>query len=265
MLRDAGYDHELQSGVTLGQLVSKLPGTVQSKWALYSYAYLTSEDPDDRKILDISDLSDWLKTISMAERLLTLTKSSPSSSNTPRPFNTGTKERSSRKDDRSKHSHQSQQQEQTFTPTMLATSVPEKNSTKKKTDQKCFCCLGPRHSMFKCEKFASLSRIKLVQKNMRCFCCLGSGHSSKECTSLFKCRVEGCGEKHNTLLHEPKAAASATPPKPPPPKPENKKAKTWSFSAIRPEESEESPDKVTLLGVVLGPFIETPSWSTSWQ
>jgi len=44
---------------------------------------------------------------------------------------------------------------------------------------------------------------------MRCFSCLGSGHGVKECPSTFRCRIEGCVGKHNTLLHDPAAKKAA--------------------------------------------------------
>ena len=79
---------------------------------------------------------------------------------------------------------------------------------RKKADEvareKCFACGAARHSIFHCPVFVPLpleERHKMVREKKRCFCCLGVDHMAAACTSKYRCRAEGCGAAHHTLLH----------------------------------------------------------------
>ena len=68
----------------------------------------------------------------------------------------------------------------------------------------CYLCNGP-HTMYYCSTFGSLSvpeRKEKVVALKLCLNCLKPNHLAKECNSSFRCRVQGCGLKHNSLLHE---------------------------------------------------------------
>ena len=59
-LHFGGYGVELQSHATLAHVVNKLPHTLRSRWAEYSYAIMD-------RLPDLSDLDNWLDNCAMAE------------------------------------------------------------------------------------------------------------------------------------------------------------------------------------------------------
>ena len=75
-------------------------------------------------------------------------------------------------------------------------------------------CSGD-HFLFKCSKFTTMSvpeRKDFVMKIGVCLLCLNKGHRASECPRAEKlggCRINNCGQKHNSLLHESVAQVSA--------------------------------------------------------
>lgn len=73
----------------------------------------------------------------------------------------------------------------------------------------CPMCHQP-HRLYQCEMFKSKSpeeRNDFVKQHKICFNCISSSlHNSRKCRSLTRCKVQGCGKAHHTLLHfiEPK-------------------------------------------------------------
>ena len=56
-----------------------------------------------------------------------------------------------------------------------------------------------------CVKFkqkTAIERKNFVKEQKLCFNCLSKAHMLKECQSEFRCRVDGCRQKHHTLLHK---------------------------------------------------------------
>ena len=56
-----------------------------------------------------------------------------------------------------------------------------------------------------CVKFKQKTAIKrksFVWEQKLCFNCLSKTHGLKEYQSEFRCRVDGCRQKHHTLLHK---------------------------------------------------------------
>ncbi|XP_046862832.1 uncharacterized protein LOC124456430 [Xenia sp. Carnegie-2017] len=72
------------------------------------------------------------------------------------------------------------------------------------SNMKCLIC-QEGHRIWKCDKFKKLpyhEKMKFVQEHELCFRCLTRGHYARSCPKIdLKCRVEGCGKGHNTLLH----------------------------------------------------------------
>ena len=63
------------------------------------------------------------------------------------------------------------------------------------------------HKLPSSPKFQSKSladRKKVVETYKLCWNCLAKGHRIKQCQSKVTCRVDGCGKRHHTLLHETK-------------------------------------------------------------
>lgn len=70
------------------------------------------------------------------------------------------------------------------------------------TSEKCVCCDGGIHEIYKCEKFQKLSVIErrdIVKKKLLCLLCLRPKHTVAECK--FKKMCPQCNKKHNGLIH----------------------------------------------------------------
>ena len=83
-------------------------------------------------------------------------------------------------------------------------SVEQGHSSKPKLPgMKCPCCEG-QHQLSKCYRFRGFPRSgrRLFLRDHRlCDNCFQAGHFARECTVESKCTVEGCKERHDTLLH----------------------------------------------------------------
>ena len=91
------------------------------------------------------------------------------------------------------------------------------DSNKDSQTEPCPCC-SLTHSIYPCELFKKKTqpeRFELVKKKGLCYNCLKNNpiirsgvkvkHIVKSCPSKFKCKIEGCGLSHHTLLHKPKS------------------------------------------------------------
>jgi len=61
------------------------------------------------------------------------------------------------------------------------------------------------HVIFKCDRFLGMDiekRWNWVTQSKACFCCLRKGHQASTCKSTKLCEKNGCGKKHNNLLHK---------------------------------------------------------------
>ena len=61
------------------------------------------------------------------------------------------------------------------------------------------------HPIWRCKSFERKSieeKLDLIRKNKACCKCLESDHESRECNKNFKCRKNGCGGPHHSLIHE---------------------------------------------------------------
>ena len=90
-------------------------------------------------------------------------------------------------------------------PSRGGTRAPQKALEQPKQAQdSCGHCNKIGHITFKCEKFKALTlkeRYAAVRENNLCLICLTKGHIAKDCTMRFVCNIEGCGKRHNRLLH----------------------------------------------------------------
>jgi len=55
VLKDNGFEHELRSGVILGNLLAKLPYWAQTKWSRYAFQEMEKHG----SVLDVEDLAAW--------------------------------------------------------------------------------------------------------------------------------------------------------------------------------------------------------------
>ena len=98
----------------------------------------------------------------------------------------------------------------------MATGVKDDQNAQGKRDHKgtsCPCCSQP-HPLHRCNRFKEkthVQRNEFVKVKGLCYNCLKDTpvqqngttfkHIAKCCPSKFKCKVEGCGAQHHTLLH----------------------------------------------------------------
>ncbi|XP_058456561.1 uncharacterized protein LOC131433958 [Malaya genurostris] len=71
------------------------------------------------------------------------------------------------------------------------------------TGKTCFACGREGHRVVECSQFKAASvdeRWKLVKQKSLCRTCLNS-HGKWPCRSWTGCEIDGCRQKHNTLLH----------------------------------------------------------------
>ena len=148
-LDSTGYGKDLNSGLTIEQVVDKLPRGLRSVWGRHVFKML-------HKITTLRDLDKWLHQYSMGE--LVLDKGS-----TP---NKWERNQSKGRDHRVNNNP----------PTIYATARPA-SSNSEMFQQKCFV-YEQTHNIFKCDTFAKLSvpgRSDLVRNKGRGFrCMLGS-------------------------------------------------------------------------------------------
>lgn len=162
-LKLGGHDNELLIGVTLAQLVAKLPRSLKSRWGEYSYSL--GKQPS------VGDLDNWLDFVSMAER----------SVNIPQLPSTDTKPSHHR--GRGKHTTSAG----TFSSAVVSCPCCEANH--RLADCKKFKGLNPDQ------------RIAVVKEKRVCYRCLDPSHLSKACTRSKRCGEGGCSGAHHPLLH----------------------------------------------------------------
>ena len=83
-------------------------------------------------------------------------------------------------------------------------------SSSSTTASSCPLCQGG-HPLFYCPTFEGLPVSQRKEKVMLlklCLNCLKPHHVAHDCNSTFRCRVQDCGKKHNSLLHEDRATTS---------------------------------------------------------
>ncbi|XP_064646267.1 uncharacterized protein LOC135499453 [Lineus longissimus] len=72
--------------------------------------------------------------------------------------------------------------------------------------RKCSLCPDqPPHRLGRCKKFLDKTvkdRRQCVRDLKLCFNCMRPSHQVRECQTLARCRENGCGAAHHTLLHE---------------------------------------------------------------
>ena len=83
-----------------------------------------------------------------------------------------------------------------------ALEKPEKENERKNVLM-CWLC-KEKHRMMDCHKFKMKlvkDRIDFAAKEKICKNCFSKTHLLKDCICSIKFRADGCGKKHNTLLH----------------------------------------------------------------
>ena len=88
---------------------------------------------------------------------------------------------------------------------MLASNVVETSTSKVSSVRKDQCTMcDESHRIWKCSVFLTKSvkqRSALLREKQLCFTCLQSRLMARDCLTKLKCRKNGCGKSHNSLLH----------------------------------------------------------------
>ena len=72
------------------------------------------------------------------------------------------------------------------------------------SQKRCQICSG-NHEVRECKDVKQRSpeeRFTLLKRHRLCFNCLKEDHTAHDCESRERCKADGCGRKHSTLLHQ---------------------------------------------------------------
>ena len=89
---------------------------------------------------------------------------------------------------------------------------PHVRSPSTTTASSCSLCQGGHH-LFYCPTFGGYTlaqRKEHVMALKLCLNCLKANHIAHDCRSSYRCKIQECGRKHNSLLHEDRTAAPTT-------------------------------------------------------
>ena len=189
-LKSLGCLNEINQG-NLVEMSHRLPRHLQEKFATLAYDLESKE----QRFPTLNDFSNFL------DKWATVTNHPVNMANAHVP----TKDKSD-----------SPMKSGTFTTGLLRRGNEDR--IKNTQSEQCPCC-SLTHSIYHCELFKKKSqpeRYELVKKRGLCFNCLKNNpvtrsgvkvkHHVRSCPSKFKCKIEGCGLSHHTLLHKPKSS-----------------------------------------------------------
>ena len=174
-LANADLVHYLSNPELLEEMVEKLPVTRKLEWVRFSESYHLPTLKEFGVFMD-----------KLVEEACVVTRYTP-----PKPHTHRTVHRSN------VHSlsHES------------PTPVVESNTTP------CRMCKNTSHKLRQCEAFRHMSppdRLVAVNQMKLCRNCLAN-HGTNPCKSRYSCGVPGCGQRHHSLLHQPREGATAQP------------------------------------------------------
>ncbi|XP_045027085.1 uncharacterized protein LOC123470615 [Daphnia magna] len=196
-LRTGGYEQDLESGMTLEHVVSRLPPRMRSSWGVKVYRMTPTR-------ATLKDLAKWIDEMVMGE-LMTRpsthrfpapqkekkagsakpsTKPTPLFGKGPVVFHTSTTPPVKR-------------------PQQSPPSESNSSSLKKGVIKKCIYC-DNAHSIKTCSTFKDLdvtARVEWVKEKRLCFRCLIGTHRGTECPTEIVCNIGNCCQRHHPLLH----------------------------------------------------------------
>lgn len=165
------YTH-LANPVLMQELVEKLPGSLKMDWAIYK---------NRQPYATLATFGDFMTGLVDAASQVT--------------FELPTSSRNLRHDQRRVNAHSS----------MPVSTMDAMNSTmsNRRPGKPCAACDREGHRVADCQKFKLLKldeRWQIVYQKGLCCTCL-NGHGKWPCKSWQGCGIEGCLQKHHTLLH----------------------------------------------------------------
>ncbi|XP_062709047.1 uncharacterized protein LOC134288378 [Aedes albopictus] len=178
------YTH-LMNPMLMQELVEKLPGSLRLDWAVFKNKYQTATLETFGEFMSglvtaASEVSFTLPGAYSSQKHATATDSRSGKQKTG---NTGILQAHSKDDQH---------------------LIQDDNTTPRfKYEKPCLACGRAGHRVAECQQFNGASvdeRWELVQKKGLCRTCLNS-HGKWPCRSWSGCAVEGCRQRHHTLLH----------------------------------------------------------------
>ncbi|XP_045033908.1 uncharacterized protein LOC123475368 [Daphnia magna] len=198
-LRTGGYKQDLEPGMTLDHVVSRLPPPMRSSWGVKVYRMTPTR-------ATLKDLAKWIDEIVMGELM---TRSSTHRSPAPQKEKKAGGAKPSTKptplfDKGPVVFHTS-----TYLPVKKPQpSNPSENHSslplpKRSVLKKCLYC-DNAHSIKTCSTFRDLdvtARVEWVKEKRLCFTCLIGTHRGTECPTEVVCNIGNCNQRHHPLLH----------------------------------------------------------------
>ncbi|XP_045035173.1 uncharacterized protein LOC123475975 [Daphnia magna] len=198
-LRTGGYEQDLESGMTLEHVVSRLSPRMRSSWGVKVYRMTPTR-------ATLKDLAKWIDEMVMGELMtrpsthispapqkekkaggsLSSTKPTPLFGKGPVVFHTSTS--------------LPVKKSQPSNPSESHSSLP---SPKKSVLKKCLYCNNAR-SIETCSIFRDLdvtARVEWVKEKRLCFRCLIGTHRGTECPTEIVFNIGNCNQLHYPLLH----------------------------------------------------------------
>ncbi|XP_045027087.1 uncharacterized protein LOC123470617 [Daphnia magna] len=195
-LRTGGYEQDLESGMALEHVVSRLPPRMKSSWGVKVYRMTPTR-------ATLKDLAKWIDEMVMGDLM-----TRPSTHRSPAP----------QKEKKAGSAKPSTKPTRLFGkgPVVFHTSTTppvkkpqqsppsESNSSslKKGFIKKCIYC-DNAHSIKNCSTFKDLdvtARVEWVKEKRLCFRCLIGTHQGTECPTENVCNIGNCGQRHHPLL-----------------------------------------------------------------
>ncbi|KZS03695.1 Uncharacterized protein APZ42_033512 [Daphnia magna] len=172
-LRTGGYEQDLESGMTLEHVFSRLPSRMRNEMVM---GELMTRPPTHR-----SPAPQKEKKVGRAKPS---TKATPLFGKGPVVFHTSTTPPVKK-------------------PQQSPPSESNSSSLKKGVIKKCIYC-DNAHSIKTCSTFKDLdvaTRVEWVKEIRLCFRCLIGTHRGTECPTEIVCNTGNCGQRHHPLLH----------------------------------------------------------------
>lgn len=178
-LKAASQQSHLSNPVLLQELVEKLPGSMRLNWAIFK---------NKRQAPNLETFGEFMSGL--------VTAASEVSFEFPGLSCTSKSDKRKLGGSGVVHTHSADR---------TLPVAPDGSSNSSKADRPCWACGRTGHRVADCHHFKAADldeRWKLVHEKGLCRTCLNS-HGKWPCRSWNGCGIEGCRQKHHTLLHSP--------------------------------------------------------------
>ena len=195
VLQNMGFSGDLQSTENLRRAVDKLPAELRREWG----KAVVEMEPAHPSMVSFSD---WLD---KQVRIGLNSDDRPTYSDQqdePRQRDRGRSHRRESRDTSPRDTRQASVMSAAG-PDSRASSAARTNRQRGAVSAMCAC--EQRHTTLStCPAYMEKNeddRARFIAESGRCFSCLGLGHRSRNCSSVSRCRKNGCSGRHHPTLH----------------------------------------------------------------